>query len=129
MKLLNRIISAVIDMILSGFITVILALLLKFIDIEHTTFIPVILFSFAYTLFICKDLIYSGRSLGKYIMKLDILNKYNNTPSIITLILRNTFIFIWPLGFLVCIINPEKKIEDILLGTKVVSNIQKREKI
>jgi len=72
------------------------------------------------SLFICKDLC-KYHSIGKRIFNLYVVeNNSGLTPSLIKLIARNIFIIIWPIEIIFCCINPEKRIGDIICGTKVI---------
>ena len=67
-----------------------------------------------------KDII-NGQSIGKRIMKIAIRSDIDNSKvSIVRLILRNIFIFIWPIDLLVFLCSKQKKrLGDILNRTDI----------
>lgn len=81
----------------------------------------IFLFTILFNFFLCKDLFALGQSKGKSICKLHITKLNNDTPSPLILVLRNLFIVIWPIELLIIIINPERRLADIIFGTKVSS--------
>ena len=83
--------------------------------------------SLLYSIFFCKD-IFGSQSIGKRIFKLKVINnKINkdedkvNTLELnsIRLILRNLFIYIWPIE-IILIMSQNKRLGDIIVKTKVV---------
>jgi len=77
----------------------------------------------AVTLFyLCKDII-GGQSLGKRVFSIKTVDyeDENNTPSSVSLVLRNIFIFLWPIEIIVLVFSKEKRrLGDRIAGTKVV---------
>jgi hypothetical protein len=72
-------------------------------------------------LYVSKDCL-NGQSFGKRIFNLQLVNNYTNEPaSPFVGIIRNIFIFIWPIELLVLSINPERRIGDYITGTKVIN--------
>jgi uncharacterized RDD family membrane protein YckC len=83
--------------------------------------------SLLYSIFFCKD-IFGSQSIGKRMLKLKVINtKINkdeekvNTLELnpIRLILRNLFVYIWPIEILL-IFYQNKRLGDIIIKTKVV---------
>lgn len=83
--------------------------------------------SLLYSLFFCKD-IFGSQSIGKRIFKLKVINtKIDKNDdmvntlelSSIRLILRNLFIYIWPIE-IILIISKTKRLGDLIVKTKVV---------
>ena len=76
-----------------------------------------------FALYFCKDTI-NGRSFGKRITKTQVVN--NNTGQVaspLKCFIRNIFCVIWPVEVIVSLINPSRRIGDIVAGTKIVSYI------
>ncbi|QIX62082.1 RDD family protein [Hymenobacter sp. BT18] len=81
-------------------------------------FLYVALLGFA--LYFCKDII-NGQSIGKRITKVQVVD--NNTglvASPMKCLLRNVFCVIWPLEVLMTLINPGRRLGDLLAGTRIV---------
>ena len=80
--------------------------------------IYVVLIGFA--LYFCKDS-FNGRSIAKRALKLQVVdNKTGKVASPIKCFVRNIFIIIWPIEVVVTLINPSRRIGDLVAGTKVV---------
>jgi len=73
------------------------------------------------TLFIFKDLLFKNQSLGRKIMKIEVINDYNNLiPKKTALILRNLIlIFIFPIE-LYFLLFDSKRVGDEYFKTKVL---------
>lgn len=113
----DRISCAMIDMVLSVSICLPLSFIAFFLNI---TVLKALSFSLFVSIFICKDFVL-GRSFGKKICNLEIVNNYGGgTPYLLQLIIRNLFFPVWPLECLMYIINPSRRLGDILCGTKVI---------
>jgi uncharacterized RDD family membrane protein YckC len=75
-------------------------------------------------LYLVKDSI-KGMSLGKWAMGIMVRNKsdFHSTPSFIRLIIRNLFVLIWPVEFIVMVANKSKRrLGDLAAGTVVLNN-------
>jgi len=73
-----------------------------------------------FVLYFCKDSI-NGRSIGKRILKLQVVNNATDAPaSPVQCLVRNLFCIIWPIEVLVTLGNPNRRIGDYVAGTKVV---------
>jgi len=75
---------------------------------------------FGFSLYFCKDCIL-GRSPAKHILKLQVVkNSTGQVASPIQCLIRNVFCIIWPIEVLVTLFNSNRRIGDLLAGTKVV---------
>ena len=80
--------------------------------------IYIVLIGFA--IYFCKDS-FNGRSIAKRALKLQVIeNKTGKVASPIKCFVRNIFIIIWPIEVVVTLINPSRRIGDLVAGTKVV---------
>lgn len=73
-----------------------------------------------FALYFCKDSI-NGRSLAKRITKLQLVD--NATCSIaspLQCLIRNIFCIIWPVEVIVALSNPNRRLGDLVAGTKLV---------
>jgi len=81
--------------------------------------IPSYYFIPLFAVYFCKDCI-DGRSLAKRILKLQVINRKDGlAASPVQCLIRNLFILIWPIEVLVAFFNQEKRIGDIVAGTKI----------
>ena len=117
--LFKRIESGFIDFISLGILGVPVVLMDFIFKLESNMMFQSLAFSFLISYFLCKDLI-QAKSIGKRIVNLRIVGNLQTEVSPIRLILRNIFVAIWPIELIFCLINPEKKLGDIVFGTKVV---------
>jgi uncharacterized RDD family membrane protein YckC len=54
----------------------------------------------------------------------------NSRVSLFKLIIRNVvFVFIWPIELIMCFVNPERRLADIVLGTKLIYDESERSKM
>ena len=86
---------------------------------------------FGFGIYFSKDS-FRGISAGKWIMGIMVRNENNRNeiPSFSKLFMRNIFIIIWPIEFIVLALSDNKKrIGDILAKTLVVKNPNKPEKL
>jgi uncharacterized RDD family membrane protein YckC len=75
---------------------------------------------FAFSLYFNKD-IYLGRSLGKRILKLQLIDIKTNQPaSALKCFIRNLTIIAWPIEGIVALVNNERRIGDFIAGTKLI---------
>jgi len=73
-----------------------------------------------FAIYFCKDCI-NGRSIGKRALKLQVVeNSSGNVASPIRCFIRNIFCVIWPIEVIVTLANPNRRIGDMVAGTKVV---------
>lgn len=71
-------------------------------------------------LYLSKD-IFGGQSPAKRIFHLQLVtNASEKAPSPFVHVLRNIFLFLWPIELIVLGINPERRIGDYITGTKVI---------
>lgn len=110
--LIKRFLALVIDMAIVGLLFTVLYDLLGFE-------IP---FYFNYILILFKDLTFSTGSLGKKFLNLKIiLNNSKQVASRIMILVRNVFLFIWPIDLIILLIF-KRRIGDILFKIDVVSS-------
>ena len=73
-----------------------------------------------FAVYFCKDSI-NGRSPAKRILKLQVVdNTTGHAASPIKCFVRNIFIALWPIEVIVSLINPSRRIGDLVAGTKLV---------
>lgn len=70
------------------------------------------------SLFFCKD-IFGGQSIGKRIYKLKVVDNRGKNLNSTKLILRNLFYYIAPVEFFMIVYNDNKRIGDIVIGSKL----------
>lgn len=72
-----------------------------------------------FSIFLNKDT-YFGKSIGKYFNGTRVVSvRTGNAASPIQCSIRNLFILIWPLEVIVLFFSPQRRIGDIVAGTKV----------
>lgn len=72
-----------------------------------------------FALYFCKDCIY-GQSIAKRILKQQVVNnKTGEIANPVRCFVRNIFIIIWPIELVVILITPQRRLGDIIAGTKV----------
>ena len=65
---------------------------------------------------------FNGRSLAKRMLKLQVVdNTTGEVASVGKCFVRNIFIIIWPVEVLVSLFSPQRRIGDMVAGTKVVN--------
>lgn len=72
-------------------------------------------------LYIIKDLLFKNQSIGKKIFNLYVVDKNNNKPSSIKLVLRNILILLWELDVILILLFG-CKLCDFIFQTKVIEN-------
>lgn len=106
-------------MMITGFISMSIILIILNFNLDNIFYyinINLVIFTF---LFLLKDLVFRNASIGKRALNLEILKSDNTVPSVSTLILRNIFVFLWPIDAILILAN-KRKIGDIIFKTKVV---------
>ena len=128
MNLKRRIIAVYIDMLVYGFVIVMVGVPLLMLifqlfvgGIIRNVFMNIFYIVF-FVIFSFKDLLYKNASVGKKILHLKVVTDDNKIPCRKTIILRNVLTFIWPVDFIVLLISG-KKIEDWFFKTNVVSSV------
>ncbi len=81
----------------------------------------------AFMLILFKDFTYKNASIGKKLLLLQVLKDNGEIPSKTALIFRNILSFLWPISLIMVLIC-DKRIEDFIFQTKVVSTIEAEEK-
>lgn len=85
-----------------------------FKDLSHLFQIAII-----WIVFSLKDFVFKNASIGKKILRMEILTMSNKKPTIMPLVLRNLFVIIWPIEILLILIL-NRRIGDLVFKTKVV---------
>lgn len=81
----------------------------------------------SFTLFVLRDYIFKGQSLGKKIFRLTILDKYTlSIPKNWQLILKNIFLFIYPIDGVI-LLATGKSLGNRITDTVVVYNVQRND--
>ena len=121
---IRRIIAWIIDWNLSGLpcllYTTIFMDMFKQPSIQNMSYILIfMLLAFLYPVtFVFRDVIFKGRSIGKRIFGLHILDKTTSEPaSIKQRIIRNLFFFVYPVDGIILIATKES------IGDKVVNTV------
>jgi|ERR1035437_3546539 uncharacterized RDD family membrane protein YckC len=118
-NLSNRLISALIDFIIIIAVGSLFLILLIVFKLENNLIFQAFVISFLTCLFLYKD-IFNGQSVGKNFTNLRIVSNDNDVIPIFRIVLRNFFIFLWPIDIILCLINPEKRLGDYIAMSKVV---------
>jgi uncharacterized RDD family membrane protein YckC len=70
--------------------------------------------------YFCKDVV-NGRSIGKRITNLQVVDdKTGEVATPMQCFVRNIFCIIWPAEVIITFFNPQKRIGDLVAGTRVV---------
>lgn len=123
----KRIIALLIDILIIILLTIASQ---AFINIGDAGLSSMFFSSFAVFLIICKDC-YNGNSIGKYLMKIQIVDIKKSTPANpFKCAIRNYFYFIWIVEFIMflCSKNGER-LGDYLTKTRVVEHAENKNKI
>jgi uncharacterized RDD family membrane protein YckC len=73
-----------------------------------------------FALYFCKDSI-NGQSFAKRMTKLQVAdNGTGDVASPFKCFIRNIFCLVWPVEVIVILINPQRRIGDLIAGTKVI---------
>jgi uncharacterized RDD family membrane protein YckC len=87
----------------------------------HDPFAGIYFWLFGFALYFCKDCI-NGRSIAKRILKLQIVdNKTGQVASPLKCFVRDVFCILWPIEIIIALINPSRRIGDLVAGTKLIS--------
>lgn len=123
--IIRRIIAFLIDWNLSGVPALIYALILSHVarngNPSPILIILFVLFVFSMPiLFVLRDVIFKGRSIGKRIFKLHVIDKKTGElPDRSKLWIRNLFFMMYPIDFIVLLVA-RRAIGDIATDTSVV---------
>jgi uncharacterized RDD family membrane protein YckC len=126
---LSRIAACIIDLFVMTFLMLLIVAIVlgsDHIDNYDRAYIHTILFLVLITgliLYFSKDS-YRGISVGRWIMGIMVRNESDNqVPSYFRLFIRNLFTIIWPVEFIVLLVNSDKKrIADKVSKTIVLKN-------
>ena len=120
--LFNRRIKAlVVDISVLAIIEILLVVSCILIMNRDFLYIYCITTAIIYGLFFCKDII-NGQSIGKRILKLQVVDNKGGVPHVQNLILRNMIALLQPIDAIYIAIKG-KRLGDVLCKTKVVSTI------
>jgi uncharacterized RDD family membrane protein YckC len=76
-----------------------------------------------FALFVLRDALLGGRSLGKRLLRLYVVDNgagaAHHTPNIFQLIFRNVFFFIYPIDALVVLFT-DRSLGDMITNTRIV---------
>lgn len=121
----KRIVAAVIDWNLCGMPALIYSFIFRAVVRSHgiSLVIGVLFFFFVlsfFVLFVFRNVIFGGRSIGKRLLGLYIVDKKTNElPSKQKLVIRNLFLFIYPIDAIFLIVN-KQSIGDMATETAVI---------
>lgn len=124
LKMNKRIIASTIDFIIYILICLILLSNYKDIDLMYLPKKVYLIVTLCAILPLFKDIIFKNASIGKKIMKLEVLNKDYRKPTLIQLILRNITFIIWPIE-IILVLTINKRIGDIIFKTEVYDKNRK----
>ncbi len=124
---LNRIISAVLDQFIMTCIMMLVmtpVFLVYFfytetydVKIEQGDYLLAVPACIGLAIYFCKD-IFNGRSIARRMLSAQLIkSKTGEVAGPFSTFIRSLFILIWPLEFIMLIINPDRRLADFLLGT------------
>ncbi len=114
---LRRIVAFFIDINLVAALMFLLGLIFELIEVDDFSF------SLAIILFLSKDLIFRNGSIGKKMLKINLIsdNKRAKFVNSFYKILRNVTNFIWPIELIILLIF-KKRLTDMIFKFDVVGN-------
>jgi uncharacterized RDD family membrane protein YckC len=87
---------------------------------KNNVYTAIILFS----IFLNKD-IYFGKSIGKFFIGLRVVSiRTGKSASPIQCYVRNLFLLLWPIEVFILFFSPERRIGDMVAGTKVLDGAE-----
>lgn len=114
----KRLLAIVIDFCIIMLVSQVFVLISFF----SQTYFMEVAFSIIFTLFLCKDNL-NGQSLGKYLMKIQVVdNSTNQPPRTFILIVRNFFLSVWPIELVLVLINGDRRLGDYVAKTSIIIN-------
>ena len=120
--LFNRRIKAlIIDISILLMVEILLVISFMLVVPEDFLFFYYMTGSIVYGMFFCKDII-NGQSIGKKILKIQVVNNKGKVSSMQNLILRNVIALLQPIDA-ISIVTKGKRLGDVLCKTKVVSTL------
>ena len=115
----RRIFAAIIDILIIAIVFI--PVIIYSLVFNTSEVFMAIAFIIMHSLFICKDLLYRNRSIGKRRCNLVIVKDNGDAPSEFQLVLRNIFLMFWIVDLFVILTNQKhKKIGDFICNTMVV---------
>lgn len=116
----KRFIALIIDVT----IIVLIGQLLSFIAFGGEYYIKSAIFALVCTFIICKDCVI-GQSIGKYLMRIQIIDIHTgNAASNLKTILRNLFIWLWPVEVVFFLIEPDRRLGDYVSKTRIIDTVE-----
>jgi uncharacterized RDD family membrane protein YckC len=119
-NVIKRLKSSIIDVSVLAVIEIFFVILVMININESFLYIYSLATSIVFSMFFCKDII-NGQSIGKRILKLQVVNEKGFPLNLRKVILRNIIALLQPIDMLYMINNNEKRLGDIICKTKVVS--------
>ena len=118
----KRILAFLIDFLIAMLLIAIIGSIsmINFTSIILSKIYGIVLIVSVFSLYF-KDII-NGKSVGKRIMKIKVVDFKENTPSTFRLFIRNVTLCIWPIEFLRVLLGKER-FGDIIAKTKVVQQL------
>jgi uncharacterized RDD family membrane protein YckC len=117
----TRLGAMILDHIMMTIIMVLFMLPGLISETMHDPFAGIYFWLFGFALYFCKDCI-NGRSIAKRILKLQIVdNKTGQVASPLKCFVRDVFCILWPIEIIIALINPSRRIGDLVAGTKLIS--------
>lgn len=122
---IKRLAACYIDLLTCSFASIPFYIILTMIGYNYqNNLIKISAFFVPFILLIFKDLVFENRSLGKKIVKLEIITKELKKPNSKILILKNITLLLWPIEIIVMFLSRKgKRIGDYLFKTSVVEPI------
>lgn len=120
----KRLVAFILDMYISVFAVIPICFILFVLGVDFVTMVP----SLIWGVIFCKDC-FTGRSIGKYIMKLYIIDEQTgNTPSPLKCIFRNLTCILGIIDLIpMFCLNKSIRLGEYFTKTNVVSTVTSRE--
>jgi uncharacterized RDD family membrane protein YckC len=120
----NRFKAFIIDISILGILGIFILVIFMININKHFLYIYGLMIAIIYSLFFCKDII-NGQSIGKRILKLQIVSENGKPASLKNVIIRNVIALLQPIDALYMINNRGNRLGDIICKTKIVNTPQK----
>jgi len=116
---LKRTMAIFIDFVFASFITSVIFWPIDYLfQIENRGLFDFIQNSFFAILLLSKDVLFKGKSVGKIVCKLELVNLENENPKFLNKLLRNLTICIYPIEIIMLLFD--RRIGDMIFQTRVV---------
>ncbi len=120
----KRLKALLVDIIILGVLGILILIIFMIVVDKNFLCIYSLTIAIVYSLFFCKDVI-NGQSIGKKMLKLQIITEKGKAASLRSLIIRNMIALMQPIDALYMINNPGKRLGDIVCKTRVVDASRK----